>query len=222
MWGNERGGWWRFALTLTLYALGLVAGTFLFTVVWVGRFKQAVANEPAEIQDLARLLGTVLVTGLGLAGCLVGLRFVHHKPVSSVFTDGRPFSFGLAIQSAVVWVLLWLGGAILLPHGWEHLVLRSRQVPLSWWPVLFVPTFVAMAVGRTAEEVLFRGYLQTRVAAWVGRPSLAVCVSSLLFTMMHRGNVAAYAAIALFGIAFGAAGIRAGTLATYGRYAFRT
>lgn len=90
---------------------------------------------------------------------------------------------------------------------------RSGEIPLLWWPVLFVALLSAMAVGRTAEEVLFRGYLQTRVAAWVKRPWLAVCISTLIFTLMHRGNMASHIAIAMFGVAFGAAGIRAGTLA---------
>jgi membrane protease YdiL (CAAX protease family) len=61
---------------------------------------------------------------------------------------------------------------------------------------------------------LFRGYLQTRVAAWVKRPWLAVGITALLFTGVHRGgNAAAYAAIAFVAIVFGAAIIRAGTLA---------
>jgi membrane protease YdiL (CAAX protease family) len=73
---------------------------------------------------------------------------------------------------------------------------------------------VAMIVGRTAEEVVFRGYLLTRVAAWVRRPWLAVCITAALFAAMHRGaNLPAYTAIALFGIGWGAACIRAGTLA---------
>ncbi len=213
MWAGEQGSWWRFVVTLALYAAGVVAGIFLFTVVWLGGAKQALTSQPAHVQEIARLLGTVIVAGLGLAGFLLGLRFAHHKPVSSVFTDGRPFGFGLAIQSAGLWVLLWFVGTIALPNGWELLVRRSGEIPALWWPVLFVAWFCAMAVGRTAEEVLFRGYLQTRVAAWVKRPWLAVCISTLVFTLLHRGNMAAYIAIAMFGVAFGAASIRVGTLA---------
>jgi membrane protease YdiL (CAAX protease family) len=213
MWANERGGWWRFLVTLAVYVIGAVLGMFLFTAIWIGGLKQAMSSEPAYVQDVVRPLGTVLIGGLGLAGCLIGLRFVHHKPASSVFSDGRPFGFGLAVQSAAMWILLWFAGTISLPNGWEILVRRAGEIPPFWWPVLCVALFSAMAVGRTAEEVLFRGYLQTRVAVWVRRPWLAVCVSTLTFAAMHRGNTAAYIAIALFGLAFGAASIRVGTLA---------
>lgn len=214
IWIGERGGWWRLLVTSALYLGGVILGMVLFTAIMLGGLKDAMKNEPAYLQEIMRLIGTVLITGLGLAGCLAGIRFLHHKPVACVFTDGRPFGFGLAVQSAFLWALLWFVGTVSLPHGWELLVRRAGEIPLVWWPVLSVLMLGAMAVGRTAEEVVFRGYLQTRVAAWVKRPWLAVCLSTLVFTLVHRGaNPAAYTAIAIFGIVFGAACIRAGTLA---------
>jgi membrane protease YdiL (CAAX protease family) len=213
MWDGERGGWWRFAVTTTLFAGSVVLGIVLFTAAMLGGLKNAINNEPAHIQEVMQLIGTVLITGLGLTGLLIGIRFVHHKPIRCIFTDGRPFRLGFAVQSAVLWAVLWFAGTIMLPNGWQLLVRRFEEVPLAWWPVLAVAMFCAMAVGRTAEEIVFRGYLLTRVAAWVRRPWLAVCISTIVFTLIHHGNAAAYTAIALFGIAFGAACIRAGTLA---------
>jgi membrane protease YdiL (CAAX protease family) len=213
IWADERGGWWRFVVTITLFAGSVVLGIVLFTAAMLGGLKNAINNEPAHIQEVIQLIGTVLITGLGLAGLLIGIRFVHHKPIRCIFTDGRPFRLGFAVQSAALWALLWFAGTIILPNGWELLVRRAGEIPLAWWPVLSVAMFCAMAVGRTAEEIMFRGYLLTRVAAWVKRPWLAVCISALVFALVHRGNAAAYTAIALFGIASGAACIRAGTLA---------
>jgi membrane protease YdiL (CAAX protease family) len=213
IWDKEPGGWWRFVVTMAIYAGGVVLGIFLFTAAMLGGLKDAMRNEPDYIQEILRLAGTVLMAGAGIAGLLIGVRYVHHKPVRCVFTDGRPFRLGFAVQSAVLWALLWFAGTLLLPHGGELLARRFQEVPLAWWPVLAVAIFGAMAVGRTAEEIVFRGYLLTRVAAWVKWPWLAVCISTVVFTSVHHGNAAAYTAIALFGIAFGAAGIRAGTLA---------
>jgi uncharacterized protein len=212
IWVDERGGWWRFALTIALYAGCFVLGMVVSTAVMLGGLKDAAKNQPAYIQDLVQLIGTVLTAGLGIVGLLLGVRFVHHKPVCCVFTDGCPFRFGLLVQSAAVWALLWFAGAILLLNGWEQLA-RTGGISLFWWAVRSLAMLGAMAVGRTAEEIVFRGYLQTRVAAWVRRPWLSVCISTLVFTLLHRGNTPAYIAIALFGIALGAACIRAGTLA---------
>lgn len=214
VWIGEQGGWWRLAVTLALYAGAVVLGMILFTAAMLSGLKDVLKNEPACVQEIVSLVGTVLITGLGLAGCLIGVRFVHHKPAACVFTDGRPFRFGLAVQSAALWALLWFVITVSPPGSWHGFVRRTGEIPLAWWPVLSVMTLGAMFVGRTAEEVVFRGYLQTRVAAWVKRPWLAVIISTLIFTAAHRGaNPAAYTAIALFGVVFGAACVRAGTLA---------
>ena|GEM_PF-2846448 len=168
----------------------------------------------ASMKELARVFASLLPKALALAGLLVGIRFVHHKPVGCVFTDGRPFRIAFTVQSAAVWALLWFAGALVQPQGWEHLARRAGEVSPAWWPVLAVSLLAASAVAITLEEVLFRGYLQTRVAAWVKRPWLAVGIIVLIFTGVHRGgNSAAYAAIAFAAFLLGAASIRAGTLA---------
>lgn len=213
IWDDEQGGWWRFMVTIALFTSTVILGILLFIAAMLAGLKNAINNEPAHIQEVMQLIGTVLITGTGLAGLLIGVRFVHHKPIRCLFTDGRPFRLGFVVQSAALWTLLWFAGTILFPNGRELLVRRAGEIPLAWWPVLAGAMFCAMAMGRTAEEIVFRGYLLTRVAAWVRRPWLAVCISTLVFALVHHGNAAAYAAIALFGIAFGAACIRAGTLA---------
>jgi hypothetical protein len=214
IWAGERGGWWRLLVTAALYVGGVVLGLFFYTAVMLGGLKDAIKSQPGYAQDAVPLIATVVITGLGLLGCLIGIRFVHRRPVARVFTDGRSFGWKLALQSAAVWSVLWFADTVALPGGWERLTRSAGEVPLAWWPVLTVLMFVAMGVGRTAEEVVFRGYLQTRLAAWVKRPWLAVCLSTLVFMLVHRGaNPAALTAIALFGLVFGVACIRAGTLA---------
>lgn len=212
-WREERGGWWRLPLTLALYGIGTVLGIALYTLANTRGLKDALKDQPSYIQDIPTLLATILIAGLGLIGCLVGIRFVHGKPIAAVVTDRRPFELRLAVQSAGIWTLLWLGFTLPLPGAWAGLVQRTGEIPLAWWPVVLLPAMAAMFVGRATEEVVFRGYLQTRVAAWVKRPWLAILIVAFSFTAMHRGNLAAYTAIALFGIGWGLAGVRAGTLA---------
>lgn len=212
-WREERGGWWRVPLTLALYGIGTVLGIALYTLANTHGLKDALKDQPCYIQDIPALLATILITGLGLIGCLAGIRFVHGKPIGAVVTDGRSFGLRLALQSAGIWTLLWLGFTLPLPGAWAGLVRRTGEIPLAWWPVILLLAVAAMFVGRGTEEVVFRGYLQTRLAAWVKRPWLAVCIVAFSFTAVHRGNLAAYTAIALFGFGWGAACVRAGTLA---------
>lgn len=213
VWQGERGGWWRVPVTLAFCAAGVLLGILLFTGINLHGLKTALAEQPPCIQSLASLGGTILITGLGLAGCLAGVRFVHRKPVACVFTDGRAFGWRLAFRSAGLWALLWLAFTLPLPGAGAGMVARIEEVPAIWWPAVLLATLAAMTVGRTAEEVIFRGYLQTRVAAWAGRPWLAVIVVAAGFSLLHGGNAAAHTAIVLFGLAWGAACVRAGTLA---------
>lgn len=213
LWVGETGGWWRVSITLAFSALGVVLGLLLYTQASLSGFKEALKNEPAHVQEIVPLIATLLITGLGLTGCLLGVRFVHHKPIASVFTDGRTFEMRLALQSAAVWAVLWLGVTLPLPGAWAGLVQRTREIPPTWWPIIIILSIAAMTAGRTAEEVLFRGYLLTRVGAWVKRPWLAIGIVAVAFSLLHRGNPAAKTAITLFGIVWGAACVRAGTLA---------
>lgn len=213
IWAEEKGGWWRVIATLALSALGVVAGILLSTQIQLSGLKEFMKNEPAHVQEIAPLIATFVMTGLGLAGCLIGIRFVHRKPIAQVFTDGRPFGMGLAVQSAVIWTVLWLGFTLPLPGAWAGIVRRIHGIPLDWWPIIIVATLLAMTMGRATEEVVFRGYLQTRVAAWVKWPWLAVGLVAVGSSMVHQGNPAAKTVITLFGIVWGAGCIRAGTLA---------
>jgi len=213
VWRFEGGGAWRVAATLGLCAGGVIIGLLLYTLVSLHGLHAFAQNRPPYVKEVTALVGTTLVTGFGLLGCLAGIRFVHRKPVACVFTDGRSFGIGLALQSAALWVVLWFAFTLPLPHAWEHLLQRFNELPASAWPILVLAMLIAMTMGRATEEIVFRGYLQTRLAAWMKRPWLAVCLTALVFNLLHRGNLAAHTAILLFGIVWGVAAIRAGTLA---------
>jgi membrane protease YdiL (CAAX protease family) len=203
-------------ITLALVLVGVALGVVLSFMAVPASSRDALGNpgNPTTMMDLARLFAGLLPKLLALAGLLVGIRFVHHKPICCVFTDGRPFRIGFAAQSAALWALLWFAGALVQPQGWEHLARRAGEIAPAWWPILAVSLFATSAGAITLEEVLFRGYLQTRLAAWVKRPWLAVGIPAILFTGMHlRADWAAYTALAFMAVLLGIACIRAGTLA---------
>jgi membrane protease YdiL (CAAX protease family) len=79
--------------------------------------------------------------------------------------------------------------AVLLPHtGAERLV----------WVV------VSVSVGL-AEEVIYRGYLQTQLAAFTGRTEVAMVLQAALFGLAHADQgTSAMMRMALYGLGFGA------------------
>jgi membrane protease YdiL (CAAX protease family) len=215
VWRDERGGWWRLPATLALVIASSHWGTKLsFALVPASSRGAFNANNPATLKQVVQMLACFLPQLIILATLLAGIRFVHRKPPGCVFTDGRPFQFRLALQSAAVWVVLWLVPMLVLPQAREQLAHRAGQVSLAWWPILALSAFAASLLVATEEEAFFRGYLQPRLGAWVKYPWLAVGLPATLFTLTHRGSSwAAYADLALASLLWGTAALRAGTLA---------
>ena len=216
VWADERGGWWKLLTTLALVAGGVIVGIFLFyaALVVFGLLK----NESAYVRYIEVVMVVGIAFGFGLAGLLIGIRQVHNKPVACVFTDGRPFNFRLAFQSGALWVLMiFLYSWFWTNNGAEALVRGAVEIPRARWLVHLIVMLCAATLMETSAAVLFWGYVQTRVGAWVKRPWLAVCISVLPFTMtamIFKGMSAAAVSDAIVdGIVGGTACIRAGTLA---------
>ncbi|MGO9003301.1 MAG: lysostaphin resistance A-like protein [Limisphaerales bacterium] len=215
VWADERGGWWRVAVTLVLFALGCLLGNLLLLAACSAGLNDAMKNLPLHVQEMARPIAIFFNASFGLVGCLIGVRFIHHKPVACVFTDGRPFRFTFAVQSAALWLLLWFAGASLIPARWEVIQKRAGEIPLIGLVMLSVVILCTTTVQGTLEEVVFRGYLQPRVGAWVKRPWIAVLIIGLVFVAGHPDAWTAPGIIyiASFGLACGVGGVRTGTLA---------
>jgi membrane protease YdiL (CAAX protease family) len=216
VWSDERGGWWRVPVTFivfggTAFLLGLVAVVVLKNLGIQDAFKDGSAGVKAGLHMFLIVL-PLCCSGLG---CLLGIAVVHRKPISCVFTDGRPFGFALLFQSMAVWGVLWLLGVILFPGGLAELSGRFRELRPSSWPGVCLALFGVISLQAATEEIIDRGYLQTRMAAWVKRPWIAIFVSTTVFTVLHTEDmtIPARLRIVAFGIVLGVALVRAGTTA---------
>jgi membrane protease YdiL (CAAX protease family) len=98
-----------------------------------------------------------------------------------------------------VCLLLW-GLAMLLPGAMEHpLVAASRDVGF-WWKVL---SLLAVAVlAPVAEEIFFRGMLQSMLRNYFTSPWPAVVLSSVFFAASHM-NLHWAPALAVLGLVLG-------------------
>lgn len=97
----------------------------------------------------------------------------------------------LAVEAAEAAAGMWRNAAVvaLLPHG---------------GPERAVWVLVAVTVG-VCEEVVYRGYLQTQLAAFTGRAGLAVVLQAALFGMAHgEQGLAVVVRFTLYGVVFGA------------------
>lgn len=107
------------------------------------------------------------------------------------------------------WLMRWLWPDYTLP---EHSVLEALRDPAapSWLPVvLWLGTAL---VTPLAEEMFFRGLLQTVLIRTLRRRALGIGIASVVFGLAHAGQPQVVPAIALFGVILGVLYERTGGL----------
>ena len=112
-----------------------------------------------------------------------------HRPRSR---GGGVDFFIQACELGWMWLFAPSGGtavAAILPH---------TALARAAWVV------VSVSVGLS-EEVVYRGYLQSQLAAFTGRPRAAWALQALLFGLAHaEQGASAMARLAVYGLALGA------------------
>ncbi len=115
-------------------------------------------------------------------GVAVAARVMQHRPLSAILGPRR-----LAIQQFlrvfVALVLLGIAMAVLPPYGMGDPL--TPNLPLSIWLIALPFAACAVLIQTSAEEILFRGYLQQSLAARFRSPLIWMGVPSALFAAGH-------------------------------------
>lgn len=145
---------------------------------------RAMTLETEIALNQTQLGGVLMLASFGLILIAVAavVNQLHRRPVLSLLGE-RPVVFwqfgislgALALLNAVIWIL---------PPS-ELLSDPQPGVPLSDW-LRFLPLALpALLVQVSAEEVLFRGYLQQQLAVRFRSPLIWMVVPSVLFGLLH-------------------------------------
>lgn len=116
-----------------------------------------------------------------LPGLWLALRWLHRRKMRTLFGPGpEMWRDGGRVMLAA---LLVYGIGLLLPGpgGAE----AQPNLPLSKWLLWLVPGCLALAVQITAEELVFRGYVQSQLAARFASPLAWMVLPALLFGALH-------------------------------------
>ena len=123
-----------------------------------------------------------LTTFLGpVLALLLAVRLLHGLRFRDLLGAGgrvRWRQMGVAIL--VVGAIAAFGSLLALATGG-----LERNLPLSAWVVYLVPAVAVILLQVTAEELVFRGYLQPALAARFSSPLIWLILPSLLFGMLH-------------------------------------
>lgn len=179
---NEK-RWWKVLLTLVVwfvvYLLGSFAmGELAFRNLDIPGFKLGSFTTPI---GMFVLLMTFVVWILAFWGALRlfhkrGLGTVIGGPKSKLFRD---FGITFAICAGLMLFLNWVA-----PSSDE---INENIVSSRWWSLLPF-ALVLMFIQVSAEEILFRGYIQQQLAVWFKSRWVFLVLPSVLFGLAHFFN----------------------------------
>lgn len=174
---------WRLLAGFVLIAVSFVLG---FLAVLAG-LVATMGPGPAQdyLASMAETGGTptmvVLMLGLFAAPLLAAFlaaRLLHGRSAATLFGPGLLRGFALA---AAIAALVYTAVSLLLPAPFE--VVPGLPLPLF---LSFLPlALVVLLIQTGAEEVVFRGYLQTQLAARFRHPLVWMAVPALAFGLLH-------------------------------------
>jgi membrane protease YdiL (CAAX protease family) len=174
---QEKAQLWRtivgFVLTfITVFGLGSLIYIFVFEIF----------NQRIQAVGVAEVFATLFGFGAMTLGVFAALYFIHGRLAATVFGPWQQvldhFSkvcLGLVILSFVVWVLP--------PWGYGAPLVANQA--LGAWLIVLPIGLLAVLVQSSAEEILFRGYLQQQLGARFQSPWVWMVVPSVLFAFAH-------------------------------------
>ncbi|WP_101068377.1 CPBP family intramembrane glutamic endopeptidase [Roseovarius salinarum] len=210
---------WRLLAGLGLTAVLFMALSFLYsgvlaTVMGQGTW-ESMSGSLSKGTTPAAVLINLFIFGMLILAIWGALRVVHGRGLISVI--GPP---GVALRQfgrvcvALMAVYLLVG---LLPLP-EDVAPVPNLDPRDW--IALLPLGLAgLVVQTSAEEIAFRGYMQSQLAARFGHPAVWIVVPSVAFALLHYApgqmGDSTWAVViwaALFGVAAADLTARSGTL----------
>ena len=152
----------------------------------------AVSSEAVDIQEYISTLGSnrmffwlLFPFLLVFIVFLLAIKWIHRRPILSVFTTRNRFDWGRVFLSFfLVFIIL------LITTGIQIYFSDDIVWNLEW--VRFIPlviiSIVMIPFQTTLEELLFRGYLMQGLKTKLGSNIIAVLLSGCCFGLMHIGN----------------------------------
>lgn len=210
---------WRLAVGLCVVA------SVQFAVLMALLYVITVFSDPSRVDArLADMMApsaplTTLLTLASFGGLILGVwlaaRLMQRRSLGSVIGPGatslRHFAISAGMTLAVLGIMLAL---------WRLAYAPDPGLPPGRWLALLTVSLLAILIQTGAEEIAFRGYLQSQLAARFASPLVWMAVPALAFGALHfapaqmgwTGAGVAAGAATLFGLLAADLTARTGTL----------
>lgn len=169
--------WLHTSVLLTLLAATTTFGHFHAKAIQVSQSRTA--------EYISSIALEWAMFGLVIAGVRRRRAFLQRAFGGSALSWPQGFGVGFAAYIAGTLAVALISGLLFFTPLLHQ---RNTDVILALLPHTRTQFLLWFAVSLTAgltEEMIFRGYLQQQLTAWIKRPLLAIVLASLLFGSVH-------------------------------------
>ncbi|MEX3316393.1 lysostaphin resistance A-like protein [Sulfitobacter sp. PS-8MA] len=176
---------WRFLLGLFVAVVAYVAlNEFYFQAIYalVGSAATSLHGtllQGATPQAMYLLLFSFATMALAVS---VTVRVVHRRNTRTLL--GAPERLWPSFRAVSI-AMLVLGAVLFVLPPWDMGGALTPNLPLGRWLLLLPLSLLAVLVQVSAEEILFRGYVQQQLAARFRSPLVWMVLPSALFALGH-------------------------------------
>lgn len=213
--GRNPGSWLKF-----LAGVILVPVIFLVIVVSIGAMLTALYIHELISFDspLLNFVDELDGSPASIAASFIMIGLVHlvlwpflwiayrRKYLTLVNPLGKPWKSDVTLGLIYILVLLIGTEIFFLPFGYDASQIRYIWQP-SIWLMWFLPMAVIVFVQISAEELFFRGFIQQYLARLVPKRWVYITIPSVVWAMLHYGNIEGRFSSIMIVVVIGAMGI---------------
>ncbi len=129
----------------------------------------------------ATLLFNLYIFALLIASVIIVLRILHLRGLQSIL--GPPRLALTQFRRVTLALVLLFAISVLLPFPSD--LTPERHLPFGQWCLLLPLSLFGILIQTSAEEIAFRGYIQSQLAARFSHPVIWIGGPSVLFGLLH-------------------------------------
>jgi len=133
-------------------------------------------STPVAMLYVLGMFGTLTI------GTFFTVRFLHKRPALSLI---GPLPTALGLFAKITGLLLILLFVLWLLPPWSMGAPLIPNLALNTWLLLLPLSLIAVLIQTSAEEILFRGYIQQQLAARFKSPLVWMLLPAALFALGH-------------------------------------
>ncbi len=123
--------------------------------------------------------------GFLIAATILVARWGHGRGLFALIGDFSAFKHDLI--KSFLWVMALMLAMEAIPPWWDMTQIDHFR-DTAVWLALLLPALVALLIQTGAEELLYRGYIQSQLAARFSHPLVWMGLPSALFAAVHWDN----------------------------------